>query len=491
MVATLRRIPSIGLALLLVLILSGAAGAAERDFFLPGPTTAPNGTLGAPAQRAQSLLGLIVFTSIAFAIGRLRGSRAQLPLRTIVWGFILQFAFGAIVLFAPAILENVQRAIQKLLEYSDAGATMLFGPNLVTGAARVTSDGKDTGSFVGIAQIGFVFAVKVLPTIMFISMLTAVLYHLGILTWIVHGLAWLMQKTMRTSGAETLSTAANIFVGQTEAPLIIRPFLATATNSELMAIMVGGFANIATGVLVVYAEFLKDFIPNAGGHLALACFISAPATLVVAKLMMPETAKPATAGVDFKVERVDANIFDAATRGTSEGLALALNVGAMLITFTALVALVNAVFGGVTGFIGLGPATTTATGQVIHQGLTLEQFFGWVFAPVAWLTGIEWQYCTRVGALMGIKTVLNEFLAYLKMNEWYRADPNFLSPRAGLLATYALCGFANFASIGIQIGGISVLAPNRRSDLSRIGLLAMIGGTIATLMGACVVGILV
>jgi len=239
-----------------------------------------------------------------------------------------------------------------------------------------------------------------------------------------------------------------------------------------MAIMVGGFANIATGVLVAYTDFLKDFIPNAGGHLALACFISAPATLVVAKLIMPETEIPATAGgVDFKVTRVDANLFDAATRGTSEGLSLALNVGAMLITFTALVALVNAVVSSI-------------------SGVTLEQIFGWLFAPLAWLTGIEWQYCTRVGSLLGTKTVLNEFLAYLQMNGAYKADFQFLSPRAGLLATYALCGFANFASIGIQIGGISVLAPGRRSDLSRIGLLAMLGGTIATLMGACVVGIL-
>src|SRR4051812_38743147 len=215
MVATRRRTSTIALALLFLLILSGPVIAAERSFTLPSPTTAPNGTLGTAAERAQSLLGLVVFTSIAFGIGRLRGSRGRLPVRTIVWGFILQFVFGAIVLFAPAVLEKVQLAIQKLLEYSDAGATMLFGPNLVSGAAPVATD---TGTVVGIAQIGFVFAVKVLPTIMFISMLTAVLYHLGILTWIVHGLAWLMQKTMKTSGAETLSTAANIFVGQTEAP---------------------------------------------------------------------------------------------------------------------------------------------------------------------------------------------------------------------------------------------------------------------------------
>ncbi len=438
---------------------------AEFDLILPATTQFSTSASGTPGQRLQSLLGLAVFTGIAFAIGRARGSRTPVPLRTIAWGFALQFGFGAIVLFAPAVLEAVQDAIRKLLEFSDAGATMVFGPNLVQGAADVKSG---DGALVGIAQIGFVFAVKVLPTIMFVSMLTAILYHLGILTLIVHALAWLMQKTMKTSGAETLSTAANIFVGQTEAPLIVRPFLAAATRSELMAIMVGGFANIATGVLVVYAGFLKDLVPNAGGHLALACFISAPATLVVAKLMMPETETPATSKVDFKVARVDANLFDAATRGTSEGLALALNVGAMLITFTALVALINALVGAVTG-------------------LTLEQIFGRIFAPLAWLLGIEWRYCQPVGSLMGTKTVLNEFLAYSRMSA---LKPSDLSPRAALLATYALCGFANFASIGIQVGGISTLAPNRRADLSRIALLAMVGGTIASFMSACVVGVL-
>jgi CNT family concentrative nucleoside transporter len=452
------------------------------------PPPIPHGTLG---ERAQSLLGLVAFTLIAFAIGRLRGSRARVPARTIAWGFILQFAFGAIVLFAPTVLQTVQLAIQKLLDFSNAGAEMVFGSSLVHGIANVTSDPSGKSQVVGWTQLGFIFAITVLPTIIFVSMLTAILYHLGILTWVVHGLAWLMQKSMKTSGAETLSTAANIFVGQTEAPLIIRPFLAACTNSELMAIMVGGFANIATGVLVAYTDFLKAYIPNVGGHLALACFISAPATLVVAKLMLPETQSPQTVGgVDFKVERIDANLFDAATRGTSEGLALALNVAAMLITFTALIALLNAIFGAITGGMGFGP-TQTIGDKVVHQGFTLQDVLGWLFAPLAWLTGIEWRYCSRVGSLLGIKTVLNEFIAYLQMSQQYAGDPGFLSPRAGLLATYALCGFANFASVGIQIGGISVLAPSRRHDLSRIGLLAMVGGAIATLMGACVVGVLI
>ena len=427
------------------------------------------------AERAQSLLGLLVFIALAFAIGRMRGARG-FPVRVVVWGLALQFAFGAVVLFSPTVLAGVQLGIKQLLDFSNAGAELVFGRSLVSGVAPVVGD---DGTAVGVAQLGFVFAVTVLPTILFVSMLTAILYHLGVLTLVVHGLAWLMHKTMGTSGAETLSTAANIFVGQTEAPLLVRPFLAVATRSELMAIMVGGFANIATGVLVAYSSFLQDFVPNAGGHLALACFISAPATLVVAKLLMPETERPVTsAGVDFKVERPDANVIDAATRGTSEGLLLALNVGAMLVAFTALIALLNALLGWTGGWVGA-------------PNLTLQRVFGYAFAPLAWLCGVEWQYCPRVGALLGIKTVLNEFVAYFEMGQSWSKDPAYLSPRAGLLATYALCGFANFASVGIQIGGISVLAPSRRADLSRIGLLAMLGGTIATLMGASVVGVLV
>jgi CNT family concentrative nucleoside transporter len=287
-----------------------------------------------------------------------------------------------------------------------------------------------------------------------------------------------MRKTMGASGAETLSTAANIFVGQTEAPLLVKPFLASATNSELMAIMVGGFANIASGVLVAYTEFLQDYIRDVGGHLAAACFISAPATLIVAKLMHPETETPVTAGeVKFKVEKVDANLIDAATRGTTEGMALAINVGAMLITFTALVALLNALVGWAGAKLGV-------------PGLTIQKILGYAFAPLAWLAGVTWNEARPVGSLLGVKTVLNEFIAYLEMSESFRRDANFLSPRSALIATYALCGFANFASVGIQIGGISTMAPTRRHDLSRIGLLAMLGGAIASLMGACVVGIL-
>ena len=425
-------------------------------------------------QRLQSLFGLFVFTLIALLIGRIRGAR-KIPWRVITWGTILQFVFGAIALFTPRLLEKVQEAIQYLLDFTLVGVRMIFGDVLVSGKAPITDSAGHVG---GYAHLGFIFGVIVLPTIIFIAMLTAILYHTGIMTAVVHALAWVMQKSMGTSGAETLSTAANIFVGQTEAPLLVKPFLATATRSELMAVMVGGFANIASGVLVAYTDFLKDYILNVGGHLAAACFISAPATLVVAKLMLPETETPVTAGgVEFKVERLDANLIDAATRGTTEGLALALNVGAMLITFTALVAMINALFGWAGGFVG-------------YPNVTMEGLLGYVMAPLAWLAGVSWHDATRVGSLLGVKTVLNEFIAYLQMSQNFAKDPNYLSPRSALIAVYALCGFANFASVGIQIGGISTMAPDRRHDLSRIGLLAMVGGAIASFMGACVVGVL-
>lgn len=438
--------------------------------FILAAAAPPHGTL---AERAQSFVGLIAFIVLAFLIGKVRGA-GRFPWRVVIWGVILAFAFGAIVLFSPNLLAAIQFAIQKILDFTLVGVRMIFG-NLVDTTVPVKSaDGK----MIGFAQLGFIFGVVVLPTIIFVAMLTAMLYHTGVMTAIVHGLAWVMRKTMGTSGAETLSTAANIFVGQTEAPLIVKPFLPGATHSELMAIMVGGFANIASGVLVAYTEFLKDYIKDVGGHLAAACFISAPATLVVAKLMVPETQAPATAGgVEFTIEKVDANLIDAATRGTTEGTALAINVGAMLITFTALVAMLNAIVGGIGGWFG-------------HPNASMEGMLGYVMAPLAWLSGVSWHESQRVGALLGVKTVLNEFIAYLQMSQNFAKDPNYLSPRSALIATYALCGFANFASVGIQIGGISTLAPNRRHDLSRIGLLAMVGGAIASFMGACVVGVL-
>src|SRR5688500_5811718 len=468
-----------GLVVLALVALCGSPEVACAQATQPvEPPTVPSGT---PAERAQSLVGLVAFMLIAFAIVRERWART-IPWRVIVWGIVLQFAFASLVLFVPQLLETVQDAVTALLDYIRAGATMVFGdlanaPDIGVGVTN------SSGTIVGYAHNVGYFAFFVLPTIIFFSALTAILYHVGFLQWVVQGLAWVMARTTGTSGAETLSTAANIFVGQTEAPLMIRPFVATATHSELMVIMVGGFANIASGVLGLYTAWLSDYIANVGGHLAAACFISAPATLIVGKLLMPETQVPVTgAGVQFKVERLDANLVDAAARGTTEGLTLALNVAAMLIAFTALVALVN-------GMIAW-TSRTTGLAAMIGEPLTLQGFLSYPMAPLAWLCGVSWNDAREVGSLLGIKTVLNELIAYSVMKDQFAADGSFISPRSALIATYALCGFANFASIGIQVGGISTLAPERRADLSRIALLAMIGGSIASFMGACVVGVL-
>jgi len=437
---------------------------------------------GTPVQRLQSVLGLVCFTMLAFAIGRLRGHRAMIPRRTFIWGMALQFAFGAIVVWNRTFLVIINDTIDALLGFTRAGATFVFGQLATLQGPPVTDA---TGHVIAHAanyanEVGY-FAFFVLPTIIFFACLTAVLYHIGIMQYVVQGLAWIMSRSMKTSGAETLSSAANIFVGQTEAPLMVKPFIAAATNSELMAIMVGGFANIASGVLGLYTIWLKPFIPDAAGHLAAACFITAPGSLLVAKLLHPETETPETSGgVEFKIQRIDANMVDAAARGTTEGLGLALNVADMLITFTALVALADAVLNWCGVHVGLTDGS-----------VSLENILGYIFRPLAWLMGVSWEESGRVGSLLGIKTVLNELIAYSKMKDFMGSDPKYLSPRSALLATYALCGFANFASVGIQVGGISSLAPNRRHDLSKIGLMAMLGGAIASLMAACIIGILI
>lgn len=432
-------------------------------------------------ERLQSLLGLAVLLAVTAVIGRIRNGRWYLPPRLILWGVGLMAAFTLFVFKFPFALQKVNELINALLGYTAAGARLVFG-DLSSFVLKVTNDGKPAG----VVDHGAYFAFFVLPTIIFFSALTAVLYHIGVMRWVVQSIAWVMAKSMRTSGAETLSSAANIFVGQTEAPLMVRPYMAAATTSELMAIMVAGFANIASGVLGLYATWLGPFVQNAGGHLAAACFISAPAGLVVAKMLVPETEKPVTYGtVHLAHQKLDQNLVDAAARGTSEGLTLALNVAAMLIAFTALVALVNGVLGwtsvSVVGAFG---------GDISSRPLSLELLLGYVFAPFAWLCGVPWAEARTVGSLLGIKTVLNELIAYSNMRELLTADPAALSPRTRLIATYALCGFANFASVGIQVGGIASIVPDRRKDLAKLGLLAMVGGTIATLMAAAMVGVM-
>ena len=460
----------------MTLLLLAPSAARAATVVASAPAT-PHGT---PLQRLQSLLGFAVFICIAWGIGRLRGARTSIKPRTLIWGVLLQFIFGAFVVKNPSVLAAITQAFQDLLDYTEKGAHLVFGNLSTLQGPAVLTPGSQV---VGYAQDVGYFAFFVLPTIIFFSCLTAVAYHSGIMQYVVQALAWVMAKTMGCSGAETLCTAANIFVGQAEAPLMVKPFVAVATQSELLAMMVIGFANIASGVLALYATWLSPYIPHAAGHLAAACFIAAPGSLLISKLFVPETQTAVTAaGVEFKINKTDANLVDAAARGTTEGLMLALNVAAMLISFTAIVALVDAILGW--------------AGLKIHLGtpdspLTLEMILGLIFRPLAWLTGVSWRESQTVGSLLGIKTVLNELIAYSQMKDLLAVNPALLSPRARLLAAYALCGFANFASIGIQVGGISTIAPSRRADLSRLAVLAMVGGALASLMAACVVGILI
>ena len=449
--------------------------------------------------RGQSLLGLLAFLALTYALGAaLNRGRFAVPWRVVGFGTGLQIAFALLILKTEPgriVFGWLSGLVNLLLAASREGAALIFG-NLARGnnlpvaaplePANPAFSPLVQGGPANVAEVGAIFAFNVLPTIIFFSALLAVLYHTGLMTLVVGGLAWAMRRTMGTSGAETLSAAANVFVGQTEAPLFVRPFLAGMTRSELNAVMVGGFANIASGVLGVYAGLLSAealggaAIADAGSHLLAASVISAPAGLVVAKLLVPETQTPETAGTtSVKTVKTDANILDAAVRGTRDGLLLAANVGAVLIVFTGLIWLVNAALG------------TLPTARPV----TLQLVLGYAMWPVAWLCGAPPSHCLEVGSLIGVKTTLNEFLGYLQMRSGLErqaatGEP-YLSPRSQLIALYAICGFANFASVGIQIGGIGVLAPSRRADLAKLGLLAMVGGTVASLLTACVVGMIV
>ncbi len=434
------------------------------------------------ADRARSLVGLLLLVGVAWGFST---NRKRVDWRLVAWGVGLQLVFAVFILKTPLgeqIFTAVNQVVVALLGFTVDGARFIFG-DLVFNTVPVGEGVAGTNNPIvaepgRVAQTGAFFAFNVLPTIIFFSSLMTVLYHLGVMQRIVRGVAWVMQRTMHTSGAETLSAAGNIFVGQTEAPLLIKPFVATMTRSELMAVMTGGFATVAGGVLAAFVGMLVAYFPDIAGHLMAASVMSAPAALVCAKLLVPEEEVPKTAGsLEVSVERPDANVIDAAARGASEGLGLALNVGAMLLAFIALIQLLNAILGWGGGLVGV-------------DGLTLEGILGMILAPVAWLMGVPWQDAAVVGELMGLKTVLNEFVAYLQLSSILGGDTP-LQPRSIIIATYALSGFANFSSIAIQIGGIGGIAPERRSDLSRLGLRAMVGGSIAAFMTAAVAGMLV
>jgi CNT family concentrative nucleoside transporter len=407
--------------------------------------------------RLVSIGGIFVMLLIAWALSN---NRKKVPWRVVLYGTGMQLVLGLFVLRTDAGRSTfgwLKDGVNALLSYYEEGASMVLG---------------------GIAtDRPFVFVLQILPTIIFFSSLMAVLYHLKVMQHLVGGIAWLMRRTMGTSGAESLSAAGNIFVGQTEAPLLIRPFVDKMTMSELMTVMVGGFATVAGGVFAVYVGLLKDSFPDIAGHLLTASVMSAPAALVIAKIMLPETETPETSGETATAEDAGyANVIDAAATGAADGLKLALNVAAMLIAFVALLALLNGILGGVAGWFG-------------YPDLTLQLILGKVLSPLAWVMGVAWEDAQTVGSLLGTKTVLNEFVAYLDLSALLR-DGAIKDPRSVVIATYALCGFANFGSIAIQVGGISAIAPNRRKDLAKLGLRAMIGGTLAAFMTATVAGAL-
>ena len=413
----------------------------------------------------QPLIGAAVILGIGYAFST---NRKAINWTTIAWGLSLQVVFAFIVLktsIGQSVFEFIGGYITKLLGFSSVGAAFVFGPlgdANVWGRAMTGAIGPDG------AQYAVIFAFQILPTIIFIAALFAILYYFGIMQVIVRVFAVVMHRVMKASGAESLNVAASIFMGQTEAPLTIRPYLPEMTNSELMTVMTSGMAHISGGIMAAYIAFGIE-----ARHLLAAVIMTAPGTIMMAKLLVPETETPKTMGsVTLKVEKTDVNVIDAAGRGTHEGLHLALNVGAMLISFLALIALLNAVL-GVVPWPGGGV-------------LSLSRIFGWVFAPIAWAMGVPWHDAPIIGNLLGTRMALNEFVAYSQLGPLKAS----LDPKSFTIATYALCGFANFSSIGMQIGGIGGLAPNRRHDLARLGLRAMFAGTLANFMTATIAGFL-
>lgn len=413
--------------------------------------------------RLQSALGVIVLLGVAYALCP-RERRRYVRLRTVGGGLGLLLVLALLVLRTPAarVFGVASDAVDGLLGFTRKGAEFVFGG--LAGDPRT---------------FGFVLAFQVLPTILFFSALMSVLYHLRIMPLVISAMARGVRRLLGTSGAETFSTMADIFVGQAEAPLVIKPYIATLTLSELNACMVAGFATTAGGVLAAYVAMLRDHIPGIAGHLIACSVMCAPASLVVAKLMLPETEAEATSH-DERIElpRMSENLLDAITTGTMDGLRLAVNVGALLIVFLALTALADAAL----GWLGV---------HVLGTELSLGRILGRVFAPLAWLMGVPSSDVAKVGALLGEKTVLNEFVAYSHLSQELARDPAWLSERGRLVTAYALCGFANFGSIGIQIGCYSGLAPGRRSDISRTALRAMVGGLIATCLVAAVAATLI
>ncbi len=411
--------------------------------------------------KLTSALGIFLLIAFAWLFSE---HRSRFPWRAVIWGVVLQFAFGLFILHTEAgakLFGGCQAAVNKFIGFANEGNRLVFGP-----LANSDLMGKAFGP-----SDAFLFVIVVTGTVILISAVSSLLYHYNILQAIVRAMAWVMRRLMGTSGSETLSAAANIFMGQTEAPLVIKPYLARMTRSELNCMMVGGFATIAGGVMAVYSGVLH--IP--AGHLLTASVMSAPAALLMAKLLVPETEVSETAaGANAKIERETINGIDAICTGAGDGMKLAINVTAMLIGFTSVVAVANWLLGWLLGHVGW------------HNDQPLQTILGYLNAPFAWAMGVPTKDCLAVGQILGERIVLNEFIGYLSLA---KQQPT-LDPRSYTLATYALCGFANLASVAIQIGGIGALVPSRRSDLVTLGMKAMVGGLLASYMTACVCGVL-
>jgi CNT family concentrative nucleoside transporter len=400
--------------------------------------------------RFTGVLGMVVILAAAWLIS---SNKRAIKLRVVAWGLGLQFAFAIIVLKTPfsQVLEAISRGVSAMFGYTTAGTTFVFG--------KLGADSK---------EVGFVFAFQVLPIIIFIASFFAILYHLGVMQRIVRVMAVAMQRVMGVSGAESLNVAASIFMGQTEAPLTIKPFIAGMTESELFTIMTCGMAHVSGAVMAAYVAVGHVEIR----HLLTAVIMTAPATIMLAKIFIPETGKPATAGrVEIHVEDSAVNVIDAAAQGAGDGLRLALNIAGMLIAFLALIAMFNGILGWARHYIGWLP-------------MSLESMCGAIFAPIAWILGVPWQDAPTVGGLLGTRLITNEMVAFQQLGPL----KDHMLPQSFTIATFALCGFANLSSIAIQIGGIGALAPNRKSDLARLGLRAVAAGTMANFMSACIAG---
>ena len=434
----------------------------------------------------RGLLGIIAMLAICYAFSK---NRKAIDWKLIGGGLALQFLLAILILQVPfiyGVFQYIADRFVDLLDFTEAGATFLFGawPSEAWVNAMDFSNGERIPF-----KVGYMFAFKVLPTVVFFSAFSAILFYLGILQKIIYGFAWLMSRFMSLSGAESTAAAANVFIGQTEAPLVVKPYLEKMSKSEIMSLMTGGMATIAGGVFALFVALLG---PDFAIHFLTASIISAPAAIVAAKMLYPaEKGAVLDTKIDIPKEKLGNNLLDAISIGTTDGVRLAVNVGAMLLVFIALIALLNGLLMGVGNLTSLNSIIESAT-DGLYKGLNLEYILGIIFAPIAWLLGVPSDDIMVIGQLLGKKTVINEVVAYADLSMLQAPESGIiLHPKSVIIATYALCGFANFSSIGIQIGGISALAPGQRKNLTELGMLALIGGTVASFITAAIAGMLV